>query len=272
MTTLTRTCIIFLLLALALASGAGPASADDHGDRKGRRGDRGEQKIEWERGGCKYEYRANRKGYRESLKCRGTWRPIERIREEYRSGDCRYRYEADRHGYEERYECRRGWAGYGYGYDAAPQRRPWHGAPPPTHMALGIPQGRCDHELLGQILGGLAGAAVGAQVGKGEGRTAAVIGGTVIGVLLGGNIGRTMDRTDQSCIGQALEHAPDRRTVRWHDPEDGAQYAVTPIRTEPVGGDQYCREFITEVVIGGRAEQAYGTACRRPDGSWERVR
>jgi len=32
---------------------------------------------------------------------------------------------------------------------------------------------------------------------------------------------------------------------------------------------RYCREFLQEVVIGGRKEQAYGTACRQPDGSWE---
>ena len=266
MSTLTRMMSSGLLAALVL--GAAPALADDdHG--RGRRGDdRGEQTVEWERGGCKYEYKENRKGYKESLKCRGTWRPIERIREEYRSGDCRYRYEANRHGYEERYECKRGWDGHG----ARPDPRPWRGAPAPSNAALGILYGRCDHELLGKILGGAAGAAIGSRVGGGEGRTAAVIGGTIIGVLIGGEIGRSMDRTDQNCIGQALEHAPDRQTVRWNDPDSGAQFAVTPVRTEPAGGDRYCREYVTEVVIGGRSEQAYGTACRQPDGSWERVR
>ncbi len=46
---------------------------------------------------------------------------------------------------------------------------------------------------------------------------------------------------------------------------------MTPLRTyEPEPG-RYCREYQTVVTIGGRAEQAYGTACRQPDGSWQIV-
>lgn len=30
----------------------------------------------------------------------------------------------------------------------------------------------------------------------------------------------------------------------------------------------YCREFQTEALIGGAPHMLYGTACRRPDGSW----
>jgi len=33
----------------------------------------------------------------------------------------------------------------------------------------------------------------------------------------------------------------------------------------------YCREFQTEAMIGGEAHTLYGTACRRPDGSWALV-
>lgn len=33
----------------------------------------------------------------------------------------------------------------------------------------------------------------------------------------------------------------------------------------------YCREYQQQVLVGGRWEQAYGTACRRPDGSWQIV-
>ena len=29
-----------------------------------------------------------------------------------------------------------------------------------------------------------------------------------------------------------------------------------------------CREFQQTIVIGGRLEQAYGTSCQQPDGSW----
>ena len=35
---------------------------------------------------------------------------------------------------------------------------------------------------------------------------------------------------------------------------------------------RYCREFQQTVTIGGRTAEAYGTACRQPDGSWKIVR
>lgn len=33
--------------------------------------------------------------------------------------------------------------------------------------------------------------------------------------------------------------------------------------------EEYCREYTKTVRVGERTEQAYGTACYRPDGSWE---
>lgn len=34
------------------------------------------------------------------------------------------------------------------------------------------------------------------------------------------------------------------------------------------GDDEYCREYTRTVYIGGRTQEAYGTACYQPDGSW----
>lgn len=34
---------------------------------------------------------------------------------------------------------------------------------------------------------------------------------------------------------------------------------------------EYCREYNRQVMVGGRWVDAYGTACLRPDGSWEIV-
>ncbi len=33
----------------------------------------------------------------------------------------------------------------------------------------------------------------------------------------------------------------------------------------------YCREFTKDIVVGGRVQQGYGTACQQPDGSWQVV-
>ena len=32
-----------------------------------------------------------------------------------------------------------------------------------------------------------------------------------------------------------------------------------------------CREYQSTVTVGGKTEQAYGTACRQADGSWKIV-
>jgi surface antigen len=33
--------------------------------------------------------------------------------------------------------------------------------------------------------------------------------------------------------------------------------------------DQYCREFQRDIIIDGKPERAYGTACLQPDGTWK---
>ncbi|MGH7185333.1 MAG: RT0821/Lpp0805 family surface protein, partial [Pseudomonadota bacterium] len=129
--------------------------------------------------------------------------------------------------------------------------------------------GRCNRDLLGGLIGGAGGAAIGSTIGKGDGRTAAIIGGAIIGIIVGGSIGRSMDSVDQNCVGQALEHAPDGRTIVWQNPQNSAQYQVVPTRTVQASDGRYCREYTTTAVVAGKSQQVYGRACRQPDGSWE---
>ena len=130
--------------------------------------------------------------------------------------------------------------------------------------------GTCNRDVIGALLGGAAGAAAGSQFGKGDGKILTTIGGAIIGALIGGNIGRGMDQVDQNCVGQTLERAPDGTTVAWRDPDLGGQYQVTPTKTWQ-DGNTYCREYQTQITVGGKLEQAWGTACRQPDGSWKRT-
>ncbi|MGH6949157.1 MAG: RT0821/Lpp0805 family surface protein [Kiloniellales bacterium] len=136
---------------------------------------------------------------------------------------------------------------------------------PPFDLDLG----RCNRELLGSLLGAAAGGLAGSQVGSGKGQLAAVAGGTLLGFLVGGSIGRSMDEVDQNCIGQALEHTPDGQQVRWNNAGTGAQYQVVPTQTVQQSDGRYCREYRTTAVIDGKTQNAYGTACREPDGSWK---
>jgi len=63
--------------------------------------------------------------------------------------------------------------------------------------------------------------------------------------------------------------APIHETIVWHD--GGATGSVTAVREGTTSAGRYCREFQQTVTIGGRTEQAYGTACKQPDGAWELV-
>ena len=131
--------------------------------------------------------------------------------------------------------------------------------------------GRCNRTLLGAAIGGATGAAVGASAGKGDDRDTAIILGAVLGAVVGGVVGRAMDDLDQSCVGQALEHAGDGETIVWKNPDNGQDYRVTPTRTYQQTDGRYCREYQTQAVIAGKTQQVYGRACRQPDGSWQLI-
>jgi hypothetical protein len=59
------------------------------------------------------------------------------------------------------------------------------------------------------------------------------------------------------------------KTVTWT--RGAASGTVIPVWEGRSNTGLYCREFRQEVTIGARTEVAYGTACRRQDGSWEIV-
>ena len=127
--------------------------------------------------------------------------------------------------------------------------------------------------LGGAAIGGIGGGIAGAQIGSGTGNIAAIIGGTLLGAALGGYVGSymdRMDRTDKVTLNKTLEHTPTNQTVQWRNPDTKTSYTVTPQRTYQRQG-RYCREYQTEVIVGGQVQKSYGQACRQPDGQWEIV-
>jgi surface antigen len=84
---------------------------------------------------------------------------------------------------------------------------------------------------------------------------------------LEGPEGQAMEDTVQ----HALEHNPTKEASEWVNPDTGRSGSVAPVRTFDNAQGQPCREFVTKIIIGGKEEQGYGTACRQPDGSWEIV-
>jgi surface antigen len=120
--------------------------------------------------------------------------------------------------------------------------------------------------LLGSAAGGLLAAAAG-------GGTAGIIGGVLAGGLIGGAIGNSLDQRDKELAMRqtqlALETSRSGQATSWQNPDSGNYGTVTPTRTYQTGTGAYCREFQQTIVVGGETHQAYGTACRQPDGSWQ---
>lgn len=127
------------------------------------------------------------------------------------------------------------------------------------------------HTIGGAGLGGIGGGVIGSQIGSGTGQTAAIIGGTLAGAALGGYIGSymdKMDKMDRENLNQTLETQPSGETAEWKNPDTEKQYKIKPTKTYEKD-NTYCREFQTEIVVGGETKQGYGTACRQPDGAWK---
>jgi|GEM_PF-1038651 len=134
--------------------------------------------------------------------------------------------------------------------------------------------GSMSKQNIGVIGGAVAGGLLGSTVGQGSGRLLATGLGAILGGMAGQAIGKSMDEQDKQNMQGALDSVPEGQAVGWKN-QQGAQYTFKPVR----GGTYYsekeyhhvakikrhykeCREFYQEVYIGGKKQQAYGTACR----------
>lgn len=132
-----------------------------------------------------------------------------------------------------------------------------------------------DREGLGAVFGSVAGGLLGAQVGSGDGKAAAAALGALGGWLFGRDVGRKLDDVDrlkvQHSTAKALESQPSGTSSGWNNPDSGNSGQTTPTRTFQRDDGSYCREFTQTINVGGQTEEAYGTACRQPDGTWKIV-
>jgi surface antigen len=121
--------------------------------------------------------------------------------------------------------------------------------------------------LLGAGLGGL----LGSQFGGGDGRLAMTAIGTLAGAAIGSQVGKRMDEVDRMKMREAEQRAygaPIGETIIWNNPDTGNRGTVTPVRDGRSQSGEYCREFQSEIVVGGEKERGFGRACQQPDGSW----
>jgi surface antigen len=122
--------------------------------------------------------------------------------------------------------------------------------------------------LFGAALGGL----VGSQFGHGDTRLAMTAMGTLAGAAIGSNIGKQLDDNDRRRMREAEARAytaPLKEPIVWNNPDNGHSGTVIPLRDGHRQDGSYCREFESDIVVGGKHEHGYGTACQQPDGSWK---
>lgn len=127
---------------------------------------------------------------------------------------------------------------------------------------------------IGLASGAVIGGVLGSQVGSGSGQLWATGAGALLGSLAGSSIGQSLDRADQMYMQRATQTAhaaPVGETISWNNPQSGHSGTITPTRDGTTKSGRYCREYQNTVTVGGRKENAYGTVCQQPDGSWEVV-
>lgn len=127
-------------------------------------------------------------------------------------------------------------------------------------------------QIGGAILGGALGGLAGAQIGSGKGQLAATAIGTLLGAMVGSEAGKSLDKADKLYAARtsqsALEGNRTGQSSQWSNPDTGHSGSVTPTRTYKSKSGEVCREFQQTIVVGGREENGFGTACREADGSW----
>ncbi len=69
-------------------------------------------------------------------------------------------------------------------------------------------------------------------------------------------------------LAYALENARTGEESSWVNPDTGHSGVIVPLATYVNDAGLDCREYIQTIVIDGQEAQAYGTACRQPDGTW----
>ena len=129
-----------------------------------------------------------------------------------------------------------------------------------------------NNQAIGTVTGAAIGMGLGALAGH-DARPATMTMGAIIGGVAGNQIGRKLDEADRqqahSAYQRTMETGRSYDTTGWYNPDTGASGTYTPKPAYQNSEGEYCREYTETVTINGKQETAYGTACRRPDGSWE---
>jgi surface antigen len=157
-----------------------------------------------------------------------------------------------------------------------------------------------DNTFWGTGMGAALGGYLGSHIGKGDGQLAATGAGVFLGGLMGNSVGRSLDRGNASYYSRGGGYGSMSYYPTY--PAYSAPYVAPPaapppqvIFVQPEQVDYYaprrravlveegyvgppppkqhrrrhCREFTQTTRIDGQVRESYGTACLRPDGTWQ---
>ena len=134
-------------------------------------------------------------------------------------------------------------------------------------------QGQGQKQTGGTLVGAAAGGLLGSQFGDGAGKLAATAIGALAGAYVGNQIGESLDNADKAAMQQSAQYSLESTKVgatsNWSNPDSGNSGSITPTKTYKASTGEYCREYQQTVTVGGKTEEAFGTACRQPDGAWQ---
>lgn len=94
------------------------------------------------------------------------------------------------------------------------------------------------------------------------------LGLAALGFIAINALNESQQRAQEQAMVEATS-APIGEPIQWQD--SGRSGSVTAVRDGETPDGRQCREFQQTVTIGGKRQEAYGTACMQPDGSWEVV-
>jgi 17 kDa outer membrane surface antigen len=265
----TRLCCTALVASVLTVTGLGPAYADPPGqDNRGSQRDYGgDHRGAGDRNakGDQGKNRANQRGQAIQWKSRGD----NRNQGERRDNRGDNRNQGDHRGY--RADDR----GRNQGYTPRPGTRAYHPAPPPRVVYRdrdyhwhGVPRDRVRRFRNIEIVRpyGHWYSGYGHFYRDDDAYKWLAFTAITLGVL---NFMNEAQQREYEAAQVAAVTAPIGERIVWS--EGGASGSVIPTREGTSTDGRYCREFQQDVTVGGRVEQAYGTACMNPDGSWEVV-
>lgn len=134
--------------------------------------------------------------------------------------------------------------------------------------------------FLGTGLGALTGGLIGNALGRGGGQGVATGVGILTGGIIGNQIGQDFDNQNRTTYAAPSPYAYYDTTgyggtnafgtTTIYAPNYVAPPAPPPIYVDPAA-QTYCRPFSQQVIIDGRPQETYGTACLQSDGTWRTV-